>query len=82
MTPKKRRNSTSMITRYGWNKVPLKLSQEKKRQLAAEKIIAILEEAMNDMGLTEDQKEAKVAEMEAIAMDAVKSNTSLRAKRR
>jgi hypothetical protein len=75
MTPEARRMSASMAARARWNKGPLAVSQDEKRQRAAEKIAAILEQAMTDMGLTEDQKDAKTAEMATIAMTAVMAKT-------
>jgi len=76
MTPEARRNSASMAARARWKRGPSEPSQEEKRQIAAGKIAAILEQAMDDMGLTDEEKDAKVAEMAAIAMEAVKAKTS------
>jgi len=75
MSPEARRMSASMAARARWNKGPANLSQDERRQRAAVKIAAILEQAMDDMGLTEEQKDAKTAEMAAIAMAAVKARS-------
>ena len=48
--------------------------------MAAEKIASILEQAMDDMGLSEAEKDDKVAEMTAIVDEAVRSKTVPRAK--
>ncbi len=82
MTPEDRKRSASLAARARWNKEPMEETQETRRQRAAQEIAAILEKAMDDMGLTEAQKDAKVAEMTAIVKEAIESKNDLRATQR
>jgi len=50
------------------------------RESALKKIVAILEDQMTDMGLNEEEKNAKTAELVASVSDAVASKLVPRAK--
>jgi hypothetical protein len=56
------------------------VSAPSKRDIAAGKIVAILEEHMSALGLTEAQKDRKVKEMAVIVHEAIKAKKSPRAK--
>lgn len=80
MTPEARKASASIAARARWGKANPEMTAEEKRKIAARKIASILEQAMDDMGLSESEKDAKVSEMTAIVNEAVSSKTALRAK--
>lgn len=57
-----------------------RVSKASRRQVAADKIVELLEEHMSSLGLTEEEKDAKVMKMATIVDEAVKVKKSLRAK--
>ena len=62
MSPEQRRASASLAARARWSKKPQVVIMEPKRDIAMRKITAILEEQMTSLGLTEEEKNAKIAE--------------------
>jgi hypothetical protein len=57
-----------------------RLAVNPSRELALQSIVAILEDQMTDMGLTEEEKNAKTAELVASVSDAVTSKFAPSAK--
>jgi len=51
-----------------------------RREIAAQKIAALLEDQMTDMGLSEEEKNEKTAELVTFVSDAVSSRLAPRAK--
>jgi len=72
MSPEQRRASASRAARARWSgEKPQPASAEAKREAALRKIAAILEEQMTSLGLSEEEKNAKTAELVAFVSDAV-----------
>jgi hypothetical protein len=72
MSPEQRRASASLAARTRWSGKKLELeTAESKREAGLRKIAAILEEQMTSMGLSEEEKNAKTAELVAFVSDAV-----------
>jgi hypothetical protein len=80
MSPEARKASASLAARARWAGKTSDQTVEEKREIAAEKIASILEKAMADMGLSEAQKDEKIAEMAAIVDSAVNAKIALRSK--
>ena len=78
MSPEQRRASASLAARARWSgtKPQLVTAAEAKREAALRKIAVIFEEQMTSMGLSETEKNARVAEFAAF-VDS-KSSASLR----
>ena len=57
-----------------------RLAVKPSRELALQKIVAILEDQMTDMGLTEEEKNAKTAELVESVSEAVTSKLAPSAK--
>ena len=57
-----------------------KLSVKPSRESALQSIVAILEDQMTDMGLNEEEKDAKTAELVSFVSDAVTSKLAPNAK--
>jgi hypothetical protein len=81
MPSKVGKSSTSLGAKTRWvhNTSPGS-TRESKREAAASKIVAILEQHMTDIGLTDAEKDAKVTEMASIVDKAVSAKTNPRAK--
>ena len=60
---------------------PSKSSMRPSRKNALKKIARILEDQMTDMGLSEEEKNAKTAELVAFVSDVAASKLELRSKR-
>jgi hypothetical protein len=72
MSPEQRRASASRAARARWSgQKPQPATAEAKREAALRKIAAILEEQMTSLGLSEEEKNAKTAELVAFVSDAV-----------
>jgi hypothetical protein len=72
MSPEQRRASASRAARARWSgEKPQPATAEAKREAALRKIAAILEEQMTSLGLSEEEKNAKTAELVAFVSDAV-----------
>jgi len=74
MSPEQRRASASRAARARWSgKKPQVDPVEAKREAALRKIAVIFEEQMTSMGLTEEEKNARVAEFAAFVDSRVSS---------
>jgi len=72
MSPEQRRASASRAARARWSgEEPQPATAEAKREAALRKIAAILEEQMTSLGLSEEEKNAKTAELVAFVSDAL-----------
>jgi hypothetical protein len=82
MSPEQRRFAASRAARARWSgEKPKPATAEAKREDALRKIAGILEEQMTSMGLSEEEKNAKTAELVAFVSDAVSEKLAPRAKR-
>ena len=79
MTPEERRESASLAARARWGKN--QLAPKQRRDEAASKLAAILERAMDDMGLTKAEKNAKVERLHEIVNEIAGAKTDIRPKR-
>jgi hypothetical protein len=75
MSPQQRRAAASLAARARWSKTPQIVSMESKREIAVRKITAIFEEQMASLGLSEAEKDAKIAEFAAFVDSKVSSAT-------
>ena len=75
MSPEQRRASASLAARARWSgtKPQLVTAAEAKREAALRKIAVIFEEQMTSMGLSETEKNARVAEFAAFVDSKVSS---------
>ena len=81
MSPEQRRASASRAARARWSgEKPQPATAEAKREAALRKIAAILEEQMTSLGLSEEEKNAKTAELVAFVSDAVSAKLAPHAK--
>jgi hypothetical protein len=82
MSPEQRRASASLAARARWSgqKPQLVTAAEVKREAALRKIANIFEEQMTSMGLNEEEKNAKTAELVAFVSEAVSAKLAPRAK--
>ena len=81
MSPEQRRASASRAARARWSgEKPQPATVDAKREAALRKIVAILEEQMTSLGLSEEEKNAKAAQLVAFVSDAVSEKLAPRAK--
>jgi hypothetical protein len=81
MSPEQRRASASVAARARWSgKKPQVDPVEAKREAALRKIAVIFEEQMTSLGLNEEEKNAKTAELVAFVSEAVSAKLAPRAK--
>jgi hypothetical protein len=81
MSPEQRRASASRAARARWSGEKSQAdTAEAKREAALRKITAILEEQMTSLGLNEEEKNGKTAELVAFVSHAVSAKLAPRAK--
>ena len=81
MSPEQRRASASRAARARWSgEKPQPATVDAKREAPLRKIVAILEEQMTSLGLSEEEKNAKAAQLVAFVSDAVSEKLAPRAK--
>ncbi len=73
MTPEARRASASLAAKTRWSGKPQEVSTAERQEIALGKIAALFEEQMTSAGLTEEEKDAKVADFSAYVREKVKN---------
>lgn len=80
MSAEQRKRAASLAAKARWSGKQQPVSIEDKKEAALRKIASILEEQMTAMGLSEEEKNSKTAELVSFVSDAVTSKLSPHAK--